>query len=1029
MKPRKLIAAWLPITWLATASLFLGQQADTPDVGARATTLIAKHCLSCHGTQATSGLNLTTREDALRGGQHGPALVPGDPEASLLWNRVSAGEMPLGNPLPPRDRRVFHEWIAAGAPWSELIEPGPSPDRADSTWWAFKPIQEPQPPSPDGLPDHWEPSPFDRFVYARMMQNDVGPSPPADRRTLVRRASFDLIGLPATPEETETFIKDPSPDAYEKLIDRLLASPRYGERWGRHWLDVARFAESEGFERDWLRENAWPYRDYVIRSFNDDKPYLRFAQEQIAGDVLEPVTRDGIAATAFLITGPTDVTGLWSAVAAQREAVRHDQLEEMIGTVSQTFLGLTVNCARCHDHKYDPISQRDYYRMKAALESVWPCRLESSGSGSSGIPPCGGARDWLIPDEQRAYLDRMEPLEKRIAEVGDQLAALEVLARQRIIDGRNRPGTRSFKATETPSPFAQWTFDLNSRDWAGSLHARHPEMAELMEGRLRPAGDEESVTVETVELPQNIREKTLECWVLVRKLPEKPITVITIRDTQGFLGAASDGIQYAAEDDKQWTNVSGGRFRDPDVAGPPEEAEEGQLVHIAIAFAADHSIRLYRNGKPYGEAYTPDLTIEATHLQTYRAGETVVSLTASKDFEFEEARLYNVALTEEQVEASYRAGVTNFTPEELLEVMAPDEKSRAVDLRAKLLMLKEQLEAIPKPDMIFAAETSPPGPTYLLKRGDISQKGERVAAGALSCISSLSPDFGLEADAPEADRRLMLARWLANPENPLFARTMVNRVWHYHFGKGFVANPNDLGFNGGEPTHPELLDWLATKFISSGWSVKKLHRLIMMSETYRQASDWREDAATKDAGNRFLWRYLPRRLEGEAVRDAMLSASGLLNEEMGGPSFRPFTMERTGTLEHYTMIDSDDPAFNRRTVYRMNVSSASSPLLDSLDCPNPSLKAPDRGVTTTALQALSLMNNAFVVRQANAFADRVEGEAGGDLGGCIRRAFALALGRAPRPDELAWSEDLVEKQGLTGLCWGLFNTSEFLYLN
>jgi hypothetical protein len=258
---------------------------------------------------------------------------------------------------------------------------------------------------------------------------------------------------------------------------------------------------------------------------------------------------------------------------------------------------------------------------------------------------------------------------------------------------------------------------------------------------------------------------------------------------------------------------------------------------------------------------------------------------------------------------------------------------------------------------------------------------------------------------------------------------MMNRIWQHHFNRGLVVTPGNFGRLGAPPSHPELLDWLATEFISSGWSVKKLHKLIMMSETYRQASNWREDAATKDGGNRFLWRYPPRRLEGEAVRDAMLSVSGLLNAKMGGPSFRPFTTKRQGSLEQYTMIDSDDPTFNRRTVYRMNVSSASSPLLDSLDCPNPSLKAPDRGVTTTALQALSLMNNAFVVRQANAFADRIVGEAGGDLGGCIRRAFALALGRAPQPEELVWSEDLVEKQGLTGLCWGLFNTSEFLYLN
>ena len=258
MEPTKLIAVSPSIAWLGTASLLLGQQADAADVKAPAAALIAKHCLSCHDTRAASGLDLTTRKGALRGGKSGPALVPGDPEASLLWSRVSAGEMPLGNPLPLQERKVFRDWIAAGAAWSEVIANAPPTVPADPDWWAFKPTQEPQPPSPDGLPDRWKSSPLDRFVYQRMIQHHLDPSPPANPHTLVRRASFDLTGLPPTPQEAQTFINDPAAAAYEKLIDRLLASPRYGERWGRHWLDVARFAESEGFERDRLREKAWP---------------------------------------------------------------------------------------------------------------------------------------------------------------------------------------------------------------------------------------------------------------------------------------------------------------------------------------------------------------------------------------------------------------------------------------------------------------------------------------------------------------------------------------------------------------------------------------------------------------------------------------------------------------------------------------------------------------------------------------------------------------------------------------------------
>ena len=330
--------------------------------------ILQQRCVACHGPKTkTAGLDLSSRETALRGGGKGPALKPGAPSDSFLLARVLKGEMPPTGPLPPPEGEILRLWIEAGAPWANAIEER----RAGPDWWSLQPLKAPDPPTPDGIPAAWSRSSIDRWVYAKLRENGLAPSPAADRRSLIRRVTFDLTGLPPTPEETAAFVNDQSPDAYERLIDRLLESPHYGERWGRHWLDVVRFSESEGFERDWLREHAWSYRDYVIRSFNEDKPYNLFARQQLAGDVLEPVTHDGIVATGLLVLGPYDAVGLTSAVPQERTAVREDQLEDMVGVVAQTFLGLTVNCARCHDHKFDPIPQKDYYRLKAVFEGVW----------------------------------------------------------------------------------------------------------------------------------------------------------------------------------------------------------------------------------------------------------------------------------------------------------------------------------------------------------------------------------------------------------------------------------------------------------------------------------------------------------------------------------------------------------------------------------------------------------------------------------------------------------------------------------
>ncbi len=582
------------------------------------------------------------------------------------------------------------------------------PRRAGPDWWSLQAVKRPRPPAVNDRT--WGRNPIDAFVLAALETQRLRPAPPADRATLVRRATLDLTGLPPTPEEIDAFLNDARPDAYERLIDRLLASPRYGERWGRHWLDVVRFGESQGFERDKPRDHAWRYRDYVIQSFNADKPYDRFVKEQIAGDVLSPVPPEGIVATGFLVCGPWDEVGATQQGAVMRRRVREEELEDMIAAVGQTFLGLTVNCARCHNHKFDPVPQRDYYRVKAALEGV-------------------------------------------------------------------RPGDRPL-----------------------------------------PGG----------------------------------------------------GTAYAANSVK-------------------------------------------------------------------------------------------------------------------------------------------------------------PEPTFVLRRGDVEKPEEEVTAGALSAVKSLRADFGLAADAPEGERRRKLADWIASADNPLTPRVMVNRLWQYHFGRGIVASPSDFGFNGERPSHPELLDWLAGELVRSGWSIKHVQRLILLSATYRQSARPNPAAAAVDADDRLLWRFPSRRLEAEVVRDAMLLVSGRLNPRMGGPSFRPFTVTVFNST-FYTLTDEATPETQRRTVYRMNVNSAKDPLLDALDCPDPSVKAPRRAVTTTPLQALGLMNSIFVLRQAKGFGERVAREAGDDPAAQVMLAYRLALGRPPTAAEKGRAVGHVREHGVESLCWVLLNASEFLYL-
>ena len=667
--------------------------------------ILQERCSECHGPKKQKGgLRLDAKTHAMKGGDDGKVIEPGHSDGSKLI-RFIEGRNP-DDVMPPKGERLTAEqiallrrWIDEGADWPDDGRP------PRSEHWSLQPLKLPAVPALTGVGTE-----IDAFVQAKLSAPGMALSPPTDRATLIRRVTFDLTGLPPTPAEIDAFIAEESPRAYETLVERLLASPGYGERWGRHWLDVARYTESQGFEYDRLRDNAWHYRDYVIKSFNDDKPYDRFVREQVAGDVLEPLTDDGLVGPSLLVCGPWDAAGNIQKNAAQKMITREDELEDLISVVGQTFLGLTINCARCHSHKFDPIPQDEYYRIKSVFEGV--------------------------------------------------------------------------------------------------------------------------------------------------KHGERPI-------------------------------------------GPASVSYVGTRVQ--------------------------------------------------------------------------------------------------------------------------------PAPTRRLKRGEVTSPAEVVSPGALSAIVDLDADFGLAADAPEAQRRVKFADWLGDPRNPLPARVMANRVWHWHFGQGIVSSPNDFGASGVRPTHPELLDWLAAKFIESGWSVKALHRLIVNSATYRQSSALNEKAAEGDADNQLLWRFTPRRLEAEAVRDAMLAVSGQLNPAMGGPSFRPFTITEFNAA-FYHLVDRAEPEFNRRTVYRANVNSGKDALLDAFDCPDPSVKTPRRGVTTTPLQALELMNNSFVQRQAKCLAERAMTSANDDLNAAIRTAYRLALGRPPSSVEADRAAAAANERGLASVCWALLNSTEFLYV-
>jgi Protein of unknown function (DUF1553)/Protein of unknown function (DUF1549)/Concanavalin A-like lectin/glucanases superfamily len=899
---------------------------------------------------------------------------------------------------------IFGALIAARSADSAEVIPATADKRAGADWWSLQPLKRAAVPDIGG--SKWAVNEIDAFVLRRLKENRLEPSPAAGRREMVRRLSFDLTGLPPTPAEIADYVADERPDAYGRLVDRLLASPHYGERWARHWLDVARFGESDGFERDGLRANAWRYRDWVIRALNADLPYDEFARMQIAGDVLKPGDADGIIATGFLTAGPWDEVGQNQQSAAMKAVVRFDELEDIVGTTAQTFLGLTANCARCHDHKFDPIPQKEYYRFASALAGV-----------RHGDREIGGAA--LAEESGR----RVAAIDARLGELSKQIAAIEQPVRQRLAKERADRGPQT--AVALPVPMARWVFEEGLQDAVGSLHGTAHGDAKVQAGGLHLDG--KNAYVLTVPLGKDLREKTLEAVVSLADLAQRGGGVIGV---QTLNGDAFDAIVFGEREPGRWMAGSNSFVRTQSFGGEEETETRRTPVHIAIVYSADGTIAAYRNGAPYGKAY------KSPGLVTYKANEAqaIFGLRhlpegAGKLFAgtILRASIYDRALTGEEVARAAGLPSAPVTTAQVIAALDASQKAQRDRLALEIEHIGAQKERERTPRAYAAVPVTPPV-MHVLHRGNPAQEGEVVAPGGIAAVVGLPADFGLASDAPDADRRIRLAAWITDAHNPLFARVIVNRLWQYHFGAGLVDTPNDFGFNGGRPSHPELLDWLASELIRQKWSLKQIHRLIVTSAAYRQSSRMNPEAFKQDPGNRWLWRQSPRRLEAEALRDAILAVSGELNADVSGASFADY-YTFTNNTTFYEFRDYVGDSFNRRSIYRTWVRSGRSPLLDVFDCPDPSTRAPRRPVTTTPLQALSLMNDSFVLRMADRLSQRLVREAGADVHKQIALAYQLAFGRPADEREISEARQLVERDGLGALCRVLFNSNEFMFLD
>ena len=861
---------------------FQAEARDTEFFEQKIRPVLVEKCYSCHSAKAQKlkgDLHLDTRDGARKGGESGAAIVPGDPDASLLIKAIRHSDpdlkMPPKEKLAPQVVADFETWVKRGAP-------DPRSDSAKPTrgpLWSLQPLQA---------------APFDSiddFVRAKLKEKNLAPSPPADRRTLIRRVTFDLVGLPPTPAEIDAFLADGAPDAFAKVVDRLLASPAYGERWGRHWLDTVHYGETHGYDKDKPRRNAWPYRDYVIRAFNEDKPYSRFVEEQLAGDVLHPGS-EGIVATGFIAAGPWDFVGHAELPESKTDGLiaRYNDRDDMLMTTMSTFQSLTVHCARCHDHKFDPIPQEDYYALQAVFAGV--------------------DRADRVFDDDPAITAKRKALEAE---------------RQALAPGRGRasPSNGYHSAIERTPDVTKWV--------------------EVDLGKVLPIDE-------------------------IRLISARPTD---FKDTPGF----GFPPEYRVEVDGTPVALPGAGRR-------------GRVVRVTAT-------RLWER--------TNDYVFALAELQVISGGVNAAAGAEVRALDSIEAGRWSRRFLVDGYDSRF---------------------SLPVQPSERLAEVERELAVLPKPKVVYAATNDftpfgtfgpakTPRAVNVLIRGDVKRPGKTAQPGAL---------FGARFDAAdEGARRAALAAWIVDPKNVLTRRSIVNRVWHFHFGRGIVETPNDFGHMGTPPSHPELLDWLARHFLDDGESLKKLHRRILLSATWQQSSRANAEYAKIDGDNRLLWRMNRTRLDAESFRDALLVASGTLDRTMGGPSVEQFAFKDDHSpVYDYTRFDPDSPAARRRSVYRFIVRSVPDPFMDALDVADPSILTPRRNTTLTALQALATLNDPFVLKQCEHLAARAK---------TVGEAVKIALGRAPTAEEEAKCSEYAGRHGLVNVCRLLVNSNEFWFVD
>jgi hypothetical protein len=1007
------------------------------------------HCTKCHGAEKREGgLRLSARLPALEGGDGGPVIVPGKSGQSALIRRIAskdAGERmpPKGDGLTPRQIDVLRAWIDQGAAWPGEGMATVHDRRLDH--WAFQPVRKPAPPAVKhtALGQAWCRAPIDRFVLAKLDSLGLRPSAEADRRTLIRRLSFDLVGLPPEPERVEAFARDADPLAYEKLVDELLASPHYGERWARHWLDVVHFGETHGYDKDKPRPNAWPYRDYVIRAFNDDKPYGRFVEEQIAGDVLYPGTADGIEALGFISAGPWDFIGHAELPETKIDGMiaRHLDRDDMVGNTLGTFCSLTVQCAQCHNHKFDPITQEDYYRLQAVFAAL--DRADKAYDLDADVT-YARANATRLRDDLRSVLKGLDE------ELGGR--------RMRLLDTILADVRSGAKAAPRPE-----------FGWHSAIEAK-PDVPKWVQVDLGPWQETE---------PRRIAE----------------IAYVGCHDTFNNIGAGfgfplrfkievSDDVAFVrgvtVVEDQTRADLANPGVVPRTIAVGDRSARYVRFTATKLAprqndyiFALAEVEVLDRHGRNLA------LSAAVTSLDSIEAGPRWGRANLTDGYYFGHATRRTAAqaraIEKDRADLLASAGAGEADARRLAEERA----QRA----AALAEVEADLQRFPPQRLVYAGTvhhgdgafrgTGPDGgrprTIRILARGDVKRPGKEVGAGTIASLAkvmnhveeSLRDSSRLGETRPrddEGQRRAALARWITDPRHPLTWRSIVNRVWQYHFGRGIVDTPNDFGHMGQRPSHGELLDWLAADFRDGGQSLKRLHRLIVTSAAYRQTSvvgSLREPmpleeraahierAARIDADNVYLWRMNRRKLDAESLRDAVLAVSGQLDTHLGGPSFQDFVIEYPEHSPHYEYHKHDpaEPRAYRRSIYRFIVRSQPQPFMAALDCADPSMRVDKRNESISPAQALALLNDGLMLTMSKHFAARVSAEASvgrrppddaaasGAVQQRIRRAYRLALSREPTASESAALTELAQTHGLANACRVIFNLNEFLFVD